>query len=215
MIRFLVRRLATLLPSVFGISLVTFVLVNLAMGNPDAADSGVVSATGTLDRETAQELGRAYGLHLPLFINFSIEDARTRAKRDIRRLADPARKGQAVRSLAGSGGAALPYLAAALSDLEGEQKAAAPSALGKIAVRIGIAQAVENSQDPAAFWTRYWSIYGSDFTPVRSARCCRPVVRIPAAAPPTVPQPTITTPHSLVSDMPDPPRATRTNPPAA
>ena len=59
MIRFLVRRLATLLPSVFGISLVTFVLVNLAMGNPDAADSGVVSATGTLGRETAQELGRA------------------------------------------------------------------------------------------------------------------------------------------------------------
>jgi peptide/nickel transport system permease protein len=144
-IRFLVRRLATLLPSVFGISLVTFVLVNLAMSNPDAADSGVVSATGTLDRETAQELGRAYGLHLPLFINFSIEDARTRAKRDIRRLADPARKGQAVRSLAGSGGAALPYLAAALPGLE--------------------------------FWTRYWSIYGSDFTPVRSARLVRRLIR--------------------------------------
>ncbi len=177
MIRFLIRRLATLLPSVFGISLVTFVLVNLAMGNPDAADSGVVSATGTLDRETAQELGRAYGLHLPLFINFSIEDARTRAKRDIRRLADPARKGQAIRSLAGSGGAALPYLAPALSDLEGEQKAAALSALGKIAVRIGIAQAVENSQDPAAFWIRYWSIYGSDFKPVRSARLVRRLIR--------------------------------------
>ncbi len=173
MIRFVLRRLLTMIPTVLGISLVTFVLVNLAMGNPDTTDAGA----GAVDRETAEEMGRAYGLHLPLFLNLSIQDVQTRALEDIDRLGDLATRDRAIRSLSRSGGAALPYLAGALPGMNGPQQEGAIEALDGIAARMGLSEGIRASGNPVAFWTRYWDVYGSDFTPVRSSRLVRRVIR--------------------------------------
>ena len=162
-----------MVPTVIGISLVTFVLVNMAMGNPDTASA----APGAIDRETAEEMGRAYGLHLPLFVNLSIQDAETRTLEDIEMLEDPATRERAIRSLSRSGGVALPFLADALDDLEEESQRAALEALEGIAERMGLSESVEASGNPVDFWTRYWDVYGSDFNPVRSARLVRRLAR--------------------------------------
>jgi peptide/nickel transport system permease protein len=172
-IRFAIRRLLAMVPTVIGISLVTFVLVNLAVGNPDTSGAG----GGAQDRETAEELGRAYGLHLPLFVNLSIEDARTRSERDLGQLGDPTKRGPGIRSLVRTGGAALPYLAAALPRLKGERLAAALEVLDALAKRLGVADAVQGAPDKAAFWLHYFDVYGSDFTPVRASRLVRRYVR--------------------------------------
>jgi len=173
MIGFLLRRLAMLVPSVFGVSLITFVLVNVAIGNPDTGGAGF----DALDQETAEELGRAYGLHLPLFINLSIEDVQTRSKRDIVQLGIRSTRDRAIRSLTRTGGAALPYLLTSLPTLKGNAEKAALQALKQIAKRMGLFETVADAQDPKAFWTRYWEVYGSDFNPVRSARLIRRLIR--------------------------------------
>jgi peptide/nickel transport system permease protein len=172
-IRFALRRLLAMVPTVLGISLVTFVLVNLAVGNPDTSGAG----GSALDRETAEEMGRAYGLHLPLFVNLSIDDARTRTERDLAQLGDPAKRGPAIRSLSRTGGAALPYLAAALPKLRGVRLAAALEVLDAVAPRLGVADAVASAPDKAVFWLHYFDVYGSDFTPVRASRLVRRYVR--------------------------------------
>lgn len=173
MIRFAFRRLLAMVPTVLGISLVTFVLVNLAVGNPDTSGAG----GSALDGETAEEQGRTYGLHLPLFVNLSIEDARTRTESDIRKLGDPKKREPAIRSLARTGGAALPYLADALPRLKGESLAAALEVLEAVAPHLGLADAVAAAPDKAAFWIRYFDVYGSDFTTVRASRLVRRYVR--------------------------------------
>jgi peptide/nickel transport system permease protein len=168
-IRFALRRLVAIVPAVLGISLVTFVLVNLAIGSPDTSGVGGTA----LDRETAEETGRTYGLHLPLFVNLSIEDARTRTERDIEQLADAKKRGPAIRSLVRTGGAGVPYLAAALPKLKGAQRAAALEALEALAPRFAVADAVGSAPDEGEFWTHYFRVYASDFTQVRAARLVR------------------------------------------
>jgi len=177
MIRFVIRRLAALIPTVIGISLVTFVLVNLAMTNAEVSFAGGEAGVSAIDRETAEELGRAYGLHLPLFINPLIEDVRTRTESNRELLAAEETRGRAIRDLARTGGAVLPYLVPTLNDLDGPAREAALDALDQIAPRIDVHRALEVAPDRAAFWTRYWDVYGSDFTPVRSARLVRRMIR--------------------------------------
>ncbi len=176
MIRFALRRTLAMVPVVIGISLVTFALVNLAMKDPDAGEawSGGASARGAT---AAEDLGRAFGLHLPLFVNFGIADVRTRAEGDIAGLGREESRQRAIRSLVQTGGAALPYLLPALKNLEGAQREGTLEVLRALAGRIGLSPALEAAPDPAAFWTRYWDVYGSDFTPVRATRLVRRLTR--------------------------------------
>jgi peptide/nickel transport system permease protein len=176
MIRFALRRALAMIPTVIGISLVTFAIVNLAMDDPDAGEAWAAGAPA-LDAAAAEDLGRAFGLHLPLFLNLDIEDVRSRAERDIAGLGRDESRPRAVRSLIGTGGAALPYLLPVLSNLEGARQEAALEVLEAFAARIGLLPALEAAPSPVAFWTRYRDVYGSDFTPVRAARLVRRLAR--------------------------------------
>jgi peptide/nickel transport system permease protein len=176
MIRFALRRLLATIPTLIGISLATFVLVNLSF-SPLATSPGDPARSDTISSSDAERLGRAYGLHLPLFFNPDIEDVRERTRTRIERLSEPGARQRAVRSLARTGGAALPYLVPELPHLAGEPRRAALDALDAIASRVGVARALEASSDRAAFWTRYWDVYGSDYTPVRAARLVRRLSR--------------------------------------
>jgi len=172
-IRFALRRFIAIIPAVLVISLVGFLLVNLAIGSPDTSGVGGTAQ----DKETAEEMGRTYGLHLPLFLNLSIEDARTRTVRDIERLADPEKRGPAIRSLVRTGGAGIPYLASALPKLKGASRAAALEALEAMAPRFGVGDAAFAAEDKGAFWSHYFDVYGSDFTQIRATRLVRRYAR--------------------------------------
>ena len=171
MIRYILKRLIMLVPTILGISLVTFVLINLAVDNPDTAATATTGSA--MDKETAEELGRAYGLHLPIFVNFSIEDVRTRTRQSVRELANAGKRQTAVRSLSGTGGAVLPYLLPELESLKGAAREGALAALEEIAMEIHRQETLAKSKDPYHYWQTFLQTYGSDFTPVRAKRLVR------------------------------------------
>lgn len=175
MIGYIIKRLIMLVPTIVGISLVTFVLINLAVDNPDTGGTDISGSA--MDSETAEELGRAYGLHLPLFVNFSIQDVRNRTLRSLEQLHNPIRQNAAVRSLSQIGGATLPYLLPELDSLKPPARNAALKALATIAIEIQRDVSLEKSHDAFEFWQKYWITYGSDFKPVRAKRLVRRYVR--------------------------------------
>ncbi len=179
MIRFVIRRLFGTIPTLIGISLVTFVVLNLSMisSSPGYSDEG--SALTTPGSGAAGIRARYLGLHLPLFVNLSIEDARARAENEIARLKDERTAAQAQRILVQAGGAWLPYVVPALPKIASAQRERALDALDEIAPRIGVEKALAVAPDRASFWKRYWETYGSDFKPVRAARLVRRLVRRP------------------------------------
>jgi len=69
--RLLLRRLSTAVPTLLGISLVTFGLVHLTPGAPGDGRGG--SLSGTMSAEAEEQLRRIYGLDLPLFVNLDIQ----------------------------------------------------------------------------------------------------------------------------------------------
>lgn len=175
MIGYILKRLGMLLPTIFGISLVTFILINLAVETPDIA--GTDTTGSAMDAETAEELGRAYGLHLPLFVNFSIKDVRARTTGRIEELSDRFKRKTAIRSLYRIGAAALPYLLPQIDQMKKETQVAALEALAAIATSIGQAEALATAKTPLDFWQKYYVTYVSDFTPVRSKRLVRRYIR--------------------------------------
>jgi peptide/nickel transport system permease protein len=166
MIRFILGRLLTVIPTVFGISLATFVLINIAIGT----SAFINFDERSMDSVDRDEMGRAYGLHLPLFINFSIEDVKTRTQNDVRNLSDPALRNISIRSIVRTGGAALPYVLPLLSSLDKNSQNALLQALDKISISIGMKKNLDNASDKISFWIRYLNIYGSDYSTVRTAR---------------------------------------------
>ncbi len=111
MLRFLIRRLALAVPTLFGICLITFALIHLAPGDPlagseDAAGGGRASVSAR----------RTYFLDLPLFWNGRPQGVEGRAARLVEELAaaPPAREARARAALRRCGTACLPAVAEAL-----------------------------------------------------------------------------------------------------
>ena len=177
MSRFLLRRLLGAIPTLFGISLVTFIILNLSMSSPRAVYVGSAGVFNMPVGTVLDDRTRFPDQHLPLFINLSIADARTHARVEIERLKDPKTATRAGRVLAHMGGAWLPYLIPALETMSKEQKERALDALDRMAPRLGLERHLRDTPDRAAFWKRYWATYGSDYKPVRSVRLTRRFVK--------------------------------------
>jgi len=88
--RLVLRRALLAVPTLFGISLVTFALVNLAPGEPDAGAGGAGLRSTAVTREAAENVRRTYGLDLPLFLNFDVQDRGKRIRRSLAELDRPA-----------------------------------------------------------------------------------------------------------------------------
>ena len=177
MTRFILRRLFAMIPTLFGITLVTFIVLNLSMSAPT---SGVFSKTSTRalpHGATFDDRNRFPDLHLPLFINLSINDARSYAMRELDRLEDAREANQAKRVLVRVGGAWLPHVLPKLESVSAKQRRGMLDALSQIAPRLGLEKSLEAAPDAVAFWRRYWEIYRSDFKPVRVARLVRRLIR--------------------------------------
>jgi peptide/nickel transport system permease protein len=177
MIRFVLRRILNTVPTLVGISLVTFVILNLSMSSPHQTAGGAHGLSTARIETLSDDRSHFLDLHLPLFINLSIEDARSNALNQIVLLKDDRTAARAERLMVRAGGAWLPYLIPALDKISPKQRERTLDALDKLAPRMGLERALEITPDRGAFWKRYWQIYGSDFTPTRSAMLVRRLLR--------------------------------------
>ena len=69
MTRFVLRRLAAMVPTLFGITLVTFALVKLAPGDPVTLELEGGMRAGAVSARVVEDFRRAFFLDLPLFVN--------------------------------------------------------------------------------------------------------------------------------------------------
>ena len=177
MIRFLFRRMLSMIPSLIGISLVAFAVLNLSMTFPTSEGMGNLR---TLQESAAlDDRSRYPDNHLPLFFNLSIADAGTYAEREIDNLEDDGQAVGAARVIARAGGAWLPYIIPKLDKVSEKQQTRLLAALSEIGARLGLTSALNKADDKVAFWDRYWRIYRSDFKPVRAARLVRRLLKGP------------------------------------
>jgi peptide/nickel transport system permease protein len=177
MTRFVLSRLTAAVPTVVGITLVTFVLLNVTLDRPLPGDLPSGPVLSVLERQSADDLARVHGLHLPLFINLDIADVEVHTEKAIERFADERNAAAAARGLARLGGAVLPYLVPAIPEMEPPVREHALDALDQIASQIDLSAALEAAANRSAFWARYWDTYGSDFVPARAARLVRRLLR--------------------------------------
>ena len=68
MVRYILRRIIQMIPTLIGISIVTFLLVHLAPGSPVTSGYAAMPTAGNVEDET-RLYAKHYFLHLPLFLN--------------------------------------------------------------------------------------------------------------------------------------------------
>ncbi len=169
MARYIIRRLLLTIPTLIGISVVTFILVHLAPGTPVGTEI-VLSLQSHDVEEEMKEYSRAYFLHLPLFVNVDVQDIRKDVDDLLYMLRDPAKQEFVRRQLVYRGGATLPYVLPGLEDLKPEELEIVFDALERVAQRMGVAEDLKKSEDPASFWRSYWSYYKMDYRKSRARR---------------------------------------------
>jgi ABC-type dipeptide/oligopeptide/nickel transport system permease component len=166
MFRHALRRLLWTIPTLIGVSLVTFLFLSYV---PDPTDD---PATDLAPAERVR-LRRERFLDLPRFLNTSPEDVRVRAMLAVRAIVEGGPEEAAGRvELSRLGGAALPHVLPSLDALAPEPRARVALALAPVGLRMGFSS--EGLEDPAravAFWTRFWDDRGIEFrrSSVRSA----------------------------------------------
>lgn len=175
MIRFLASRLISMIPSLIGISLVAFAVLNLSMTFPTAEGMGDLRATQ--ESMFFDDRARYPDNHLPLFINLSIADAGVYASREIENLKDDRLAAGAQRVLARVGGAWLPYIIPRLDKVTEKQQVRLLEVLSEIGARLGLSETIEKTDDKAGFWEKYWRVYRSDFKPDRAAGLVRRLIK--------------------------------------
>lgn len=177
MTRYVLRRLMAMIPTLLGISLVTFVVLNLSMGFPNGETIRTGRSSALSYSAAFDDRSRFPDRHLPLFFNISIKDARAHALEELEKLKDPRQAQHARRMLERHGGGWLPYLLPRLESTKDEQRNHLLRALATISKRIGLDARLAAAPDAVQFWTRYWKIHRQDFKPVRAARLVRRVTR--------------------------------------
>lgn len=170
MIRVVLYRLFGTLPTLLGISLATFVILNLSL--PASLDPRLLPVA---------DPGVVYGAHLPLFINLDVQDAASATEQVLVELSrgSDVEAELKVREVSAMGGAFLPHLLAALPGLTEPARGRVLRALVPVAARIQQEQGLAAAADKAAFWTRYHATYGTDFQQIRVARLVQRLVRRP------------------------------------
>ncbi|MBX3192776.1 MAG: ABC transporter permease [Labilithrix sp.] len=163
MLAFAFRRAVWAIPTLFGVSLVVFLLTTL-LPDPqiDFAGRPDVAARIRLD-----DMRRARFLDLPRFLNVTPIDVHTRVDDCVAHIVmedDDAPLCEA--RLAQIGGAGLPYLLPRLDNLPPAPRGRIALALAPIAKRMGVGDE-RDLGDPdraALFWERFWEDRSVDFT---------------------------------------------------
>jgi ABC-type dipeptide/oligopeptide/nickel transport system permease component len=165
---FAFRRAVWAIPTLFGVSLVVFLLTTL-LPDPQAdaspASSGALNDVAT--RIRLDDMRRARFLDLPRFINVAPVDVRTRIDDCVAHVVmEDADAPICERRLAQIGGAGLPYLLPRLDNIPPAPRGRIALALAPIAKRMGVGDE-RDLADPdraALFWERFWEDRSVDFT---------------------------------------------------
>ncbi len=169
MLRYVIRRILWAVPTIFGISVVAFLVTTLI---PEPPPLSTAELTEALDRDPASydayiEQRRELALDLPTFFNEAPRDARAIVTEAVDHLAkNDDRAFIAAHELARTGGAALPFLIPALDRLDPAARKRVAAALYPVAVRMG------QGDDPRAmspdsaptFWVQLWEDRSLEFT---------------------------------------------------
>jgi len=194
-LRYAVKRLLLLPPTLLGIIAVTFALVHLAPGDPVAAEeAGGGMSRSAVTAEAVEQNRRMFFLHLPLFFNTEIADAgRTidqavdvaLAAKYFEALGRPEAaahlREKALARLKVRGESAAPYLFPRLAELRG---VLGPDDLGAL-LRGATEHAMDaataaRAADPAFDWDGWWRTTGAPlFTPERRAAAVAALVAAP------------------------------------
>ncbi len=169
MLRYILRRIIQMIPTLIGISVVTFLLVHLAPGSPVTTGYGATVSGGNVEDE-AQLYAKRYFLHLPLFLNTEIADVETHVDGLLLAADDPKRRPFVRRQIAALGGAAIPYVVPRLVDLDPEAVQTVLDGLDPVAKRIGVDEEMKEKGDREEFWHDYWDYYKMDYRQARSRR---------------------------------------------
>ncbi len=167
MLRHALRRLLWILPTLLGVSLVTFWFLSYVPDPTDDPASLMPAAERTQKR-------RERFLDLPRFFNLAPRDVRTLSREAVHAIAEGTkeqeREGRA--ELERIGGAALPHVLSELDALAPEPRAKVALALAPVGRRMGLSgDALTDPARAVAFWTRFWDDRGIEFrrASVRSA----------------------------------------------
>src|SRR6478735_1497385 len=162
MLRYTLRRLLWMLPTLFGVSIVVFLLTTLLPEPPSLAqlESEAVAKGDVEGYSKGLEVRRVRFLDLPRFFNIAPGDVRTLALSLVQDIAEGGdRATLASRELARLGGAALPVVIPTFETLSPAQRGRVAVALAPVAVRMGLGSAMD-LRDPelaTAFWSQFWA----------------------------------------------------------
>lgn len=164
MLAFALRRAIWAIPTLFGVSLVVFLLTTLL---PDPEAETAIAPQDVTARLHRDEIRRSRFLDLPRLVNLMPHDVRTTVEECTAHIvADDPDAAFCEQRLARIGGAALPHLLPHLDDIPPRARARIATALAPVARRMGIGEETELTQGDQAvlFWTRFWDDRSVDFT---------------------------------------------------
>lgn len=164
-LRYALRRVLWALPTLFGVSLVVFLLTSLL-----PAPETELSAERAHDPFAVDRIRRERFLDLPMFLNPQPHGVHDRALECVRHIAKAdSLAAVASRELVELGGAALPTVLPMLRDLPSEEAIRVALALAPIGRRIGRAdeQTLDSRERSVAYWKHFWEDEELEFsTPI-------------------------------------------------
>src|SRR5262252_4693995 len=169
MLRYVLRRALWAIPTLFGVSLVVFLVTTLLPDPAGEAPEETLSLL-RLDPERFEQLDekrREHFLDLPRFFNARPQDVRARTSEAVGHLvADDDVAPLAAYRLARMGGAALPYVLPKLDNLPPGARGRVAVALAPIGERTGMGDAsvLNDPEQASLFWQRFWEDRALDFT---------------------------------------------------
>lgn len=169
MLRYALRRLLLMIPTLVGTSLVVFLVTTLV---PDPVTATLEARTQLATTDPAaydalQDERRQRFLDLPRFFNPQPNDVRVLATQYSQHIADNDELAMlSTYELNKLGGAALPWILPDLEKLPPTSRGRVAVALVPIAERMGLAEMrrLHDPQEAVLFWTRFWEDRELDFT---------------------------------------------------
>lgn len=164
MLAFAIRRAMWAIPTLFGVSLVVFLLTTLL---PDPEANAVIAPGDLEARIELDDLRRKRFLDLPRLANPAPRDVRSVVEGCAANIvADDVDAALCGARLARIGGAALPFLLPRLDDLPPTARGRVAVALAPVARRMHVGDDVDLTQPDRAvvFWQRFWEDRSVDFT---------------------------------------------------
>jgi peptide/nickel transport system permease protein len=185
MLRYTLRRVLWAIPTLFGVSILVFLLTTLlpeppSLASLDSPDSS--AATGSWDfvaYDRLEDERSTRFLDLPRFLNLRPRDVRTLATACVSALANgPPGAPLAAHILARLGGASFPYVLPELERLSRIDRGRVAVALAPVAERMKLGNPIDlaDGERAARFWIQFWEDRALDFTEPSVRRAVRRLV---------------------------------------